>query len=231
MVIAFRNERIFSIRLILKMLILAICCEGFQTMTLERVYRLDTRDPKIILREGFVGTNDVWTNALYGHNTVFASRSVLGMFSYAMERILGRSGERVEDPWDKSAVFQAADLFRDRPVFAYEIDIRKLEYVEVTTSLGFSYPTLNADMHYENTERWQDVNLKSPAIAKFLPNIPLSDRRDFCRERASYALQAARYTEEVVVRGPISPKRIRLYQTLPVTPIGRRVGQSAHRVG
>lgn len=56
-------------------------------------------------------------------------------------------------------------------------------------------------------------------------------RRDFCRERASYALQAARYTEEVVVRGPISPKRIRLYQTLPVTPIGRRVGQSAHRVG
>jgi hypothetical protein len=40
---------------------------------------------------------------------------------------------------------------------------------------------------------------------------------------ARHALRRARYIEEVVVRGPIAPRRIQLYQVLPAAPVGQRV--------
>lgn len=199
-------------------------------MKIQYVYRLDTRGPEIVLRDGITGSPNDWDNQIYGNNTVYTAKSVLGLISYAMERILGRSGERVEQPSYQHSIFPDDELFRDCPVYAYQIDIRKLEHIEVTTSLGFTYPRLSANMHYESFDRWTDMNLKSPLIAEYLKAIHPSERYFFCEARASYAMHCARYTEEVIVRGPIAPKRIRLYQTLPVAPIGRRVASArAHR--
>lgn len=199
-------------------------------MKIQYVYRLETRGPEIILRDGITGSPNVWDNKIYGDNTVYTAKSVLGLISYAMERILGRSGERVEQPAYEHSVFLDDELFRECPVYAYQIDIRKLKHIEVTTSLGFSYPKLGANMHSSGFDRWTDMNLKSPLIAEYLKTIHPSERYLFCKARASYAMHCARYTEEVIVRGPIAPERIRLYQTLPVAPIGRRVAPArAHR--
>lgn len=193
---------------------------------IEYVYKLDIRDPSVILKEGFFGGAISHPDPrIYGSQTIQACRSVLGLISFGLERINGRSGERVERPQYHPP--------RLRPIgngvlYAYRIDIRGLEHIEVTPELGFSYPTtLNHAGHFSNGEDIRQLNYCSPLIASFRGQ--RDPFRDMGREAkvylkaARHALRRARYIEEVVVRGPIVPGRIRLYQVLPAAPVGQRV--------
>ena len=133
---------------------------------IEYVYKLDVRDPSVILKEGFSGgATSHLDPRIYGSQTIQACRSVLGLISFGLERINGRSGERVERPQYLPP--------RLRPIgngvlYAYRIDIRGLEHIEVTPELGFSYPTtLNHAGHFSNGEDIRQLNYCSPLIPSF----------------------------------------------------------------
>lgn len=194
-------------------------------MPIDTVYRLDTRPPSLILASGFAGTRGHDANRLYGPNTVYTSESVLGLISFALECLHGRSGERVELPLDAAPPMPWVS--RSAIMYAYRIDIRGLEHVAAARSLGFSYPRLNANMHFTNAENIRNLNGASPVVAAFRGQAaPLADAAleyDVLEQAAMYGLDCARYTQEVIVRGPIGPERVTLYQILPATAIGRRV--------
>jgi hypothetical protein len=133
---------------------------------IEYVYKLDVRDPSVILKEGFSGgATSHLDPRIYGSQTIQACRSVLGLISFGLERINGRSGERVERPQYLPP--------RLRPIgngvlYAYRIDIRGTEHIEVTPELGFSYPTtLNHAGHFSNGEDIRQLNYCSPLIPSF----------------------------------------------------------------
>tara|TARA_B110000977_G_C10789819_1_gene381985 strand:- start:89 stop:592 length:504 start_codon:yes stop_codon:yes gene_type:complete len=48
-------------------------------------YRLDSRSPEIILKEGFNGTNNLWFNSIFGEKTIFASTDLEGINYYLKE--------------------------------------------------------------------------------------------------------------------------------------------------
>jgi hypothetical protein len=134
-----------------------------------------------------------------------------------------RSGERVERPQYLPP--------RLRPIgngvlYAYRIDIRGLEHIEVTPELGFSYPTtLNHAGHFSNGEDIRQLNYCSPLIPAFRGQ--REPFRDMGREAkvylkaARHALRRARYIEEVVVRGPIAPRRSQNGSRRKTAPAGR----------
>lgn len=196
-------------------------------MPTDHVYKLEQLSPSLVLTHGFSGSHsysETPDTRIYGRYTIQAFRSVQGLISHGLECVNGRNGERVERPQYPAPHVR---VFPQDMLFAYRIDIDGLEYIEVTPHLGYSYPTLNHAMHYANGEDIRQLNFQSPLMSSFRGQP--EPHRDMRREAKVYlqanrhVLRRARYTEEVVVRGPIAPERIELYQVLPAQPIGQRV--------
>ncbi|EFB0088306.1 hypothetical protein LDR44_004786 [Salmonella enterica] len=191
-------------------------------------YRLDFRPPSVIFREGFAGSrrNDVM-NLIYGPSTVFCSRSLPGVISYSCEALLGRRPGDGEP--GKGLQYAPADAY----VYAFCAD--GLEYISVMSDLGFPRAVRRGelgrpDAHsvilsaiLSKTPVPTDQDLKRSYYTG-LPDDPVELERLRASERRlwaecsamRYAHNAAVYTEEMIVKGPVEPCRIKLFRKLPL---------------
>lgn len=190
-------------------------------------YRLDFRSPSIIFKEGFVGSErgDVM-NRIYGPHTVFCSRSLLGVISYGCEALLGR---RPGDGEPRRGL-----QYPPSDAYVYTFCADGLEYINVMSDLGYPHAVRGEvfgkpDAHsvilasvLRKTPVPTDGQLKK--AYSVLPDDPVKLAQRRASERMlwaetsarRYAHNAAVYTEEMIVKGPVEPCRIALFRKLPL---------------
>lgn len=176
---------------------------------LTTAYRLDFRPPDIVLHEGFQGTNNEWMNSIYGAHTVFASKSLRGTSRFFLESVLNKSasGNGITGPLhNKRYLYPASEK-----CYVYKVDVRGLEYVDVVTDLSVS--TIYSSRRSESAIYMLN---KGKLDEKFLGKVPNIDSlyMDLMGRLVSYGSCVASRTEEILIRGPITPNKITLYQQL-----------------
>lgn len=192
------------------------------------VYRLDSRPPTEIMREGFAGSNHKkWFNKIYDEKTVFTAKTVRGVYSYGLESVLNRSGERVEMPGRAGPIFRnpsAPPPLKDKDVYLYKIKIADYEHIEVMKDVNLEYPKLQAaadpaqpKIRYFEANNFGSVSDSSVLLAHTQRTYE-SSMDDQKSRVARYARTAAAHTEEVIVKGPIHPVDIEFIQKLPAGP-------------
>ncbi|MCI0152404.1 hypothetical protein KNO81_42175 [Paraburkholderia sediminicola] len=198
-------------------------------------YRLDFRPPAIILRDGFSGSTDgSWMNLIYGTHTVFCSRSPRGVAGFACEALLHRnadgSNSSGRSPLGKAPIYASSDAY------VYKFCADGLEYINVMHNIGYHNAVRGAALSRGDVDAHSvmvqsilgQIPAPSDAALKWdydpLPGDPAeleklreTDRLDSAKTKAwRYAQSAALYTEEMIVRGPVEPGRIGVYQYLPL---------------
>ncbi|HII4328584.1 TPA: hypothetical protein ACY4PY_004866, partial [Enterobacter cloacae] len=98
------------------------------------LYRLDYRSPDIILNEGFKGTNNLqWRNNIFGHNTVFTSKSLRGTSRFFLESVLN---EDVNGSKGLGALSRNRNLYPEgKKVYVYKINAALLRRIDVSQDL------------------------------------------------------------------------------------------------
>lgn len=174
-------------------------------------YRMDFRPPAIILSEGFQGsTSPVWMNLLYGRHTVFCSRSLRGISRFACEALLQRNADGT--PYEQEGgMFAGMAPYAPADAWVYRFCAEGLEYLDTLHDLGFrnTLPTPFAviDPHSQ---------LLRHVLSGQTAAMQTQHLRQAKDRLAEYASDCAMHTEEILVKGPVAPQRIQLYQHLPL---------------
>ncbi|WP_330444762.1 RHS repeat-associated core domain-containing protein (plasmid) [Pantoea agglomerans] len=183
----------------------------FRLQTQKYAYRLDFRSPDVILKEGFKGTNNLgWMNNVFGEKTVFTSKSLKGTSRFFLESVLD---ENVDGSRGVGALTNHRNLYPyDQKIYVYKVNHTNLDSIDVSKDLRevLSKPGSSRLYRYRKSRHPYNGPLKSKEdfISRDDHYFSLAVRLN------NYNKKLAFYTDELIIRGPISPKRITLYQTL-----------------
>lgn len=195
-----------------------------------KFYRLDFRPPSEIAKSGFQGTNSQWYNNVFGPNTVFASKSLKGISRFYLESVMNRPIGRTLNPSPSRLNLNVAgpsssggscntiphkvsplhgrrDLYpANKPCYVYEIEANLSDVIDVSKDLNDILNNTNYRsilFHFRSKVQPRPLN---HSLEEFYAGI---------RERLNqYNENFAKYTEEIIIFGPISKNKIKLYQTL-----------------
>ncbi len=164
-------------------------------------YRLDYRPPAIILSKGFEGTNTAWLNNIFDNHSVFASKSLRGISRFFLESVMNKNVDGSDSP---GALSSFRYLYPpEKKCYVYKINATSLETLDVAEDLRLV-------MSQRETSRlylYKKSRLSSQDAEDLDIHLDLAIR-------LSHYSYIVKHTEEVIIRGPISPSRITLYQTL-----------------
>lgn len=173
------------------------------------LYRMDFRAPSIILSEGFAGTNNTWMNTIYGANTVFCARSLRGVSRFFLESVFNEAadGSKAKGPLDSdmSTIYKKPDN-----IYVYTIKSSGLESVDVIDDLS-TQSKFGVNPHSKIMGYIEEQKNEGGVIG--------FDEEYWEKKLRLYLNKCAIHTEEVIVKGPIAPKLITLYQTMPLTKV------------
>ncbi|WP_271271033.1 hypothetical protein [Aliamphritea hakodatensis] len=175
------------------------------------IYRLDFRPPATILKDGFAGTNNEWMNTVYGTSTVFCARTLRGISRFFLESALDMGAAGIDaagrrPPGPLSSSMGSVYPTTPEQVYVYCIRAKGLEYIDVQEDLEAKttgYPINPDSKILSYIEEKKNAN----GVIGF-------DEEYWERKLRIYLNKCALYTEELIVKGPIEPARITLYQTL-----------------
>lgn len=170
-------------------------------------YRLDFRSPEIILAKGFKGTQTRWMNNVFGESSVFAAKSLRGVSRFFLESVMNK---HVDGSNRSGSLSSKRYLYPDRKrCYVYKINATSLEFLDVADDLKHV-------MRCHETSRLYNYNIKMFSLNNVEGNETSLDdiHFDIALRLNRYNHNLVTHTEEVIIRGPISPKRITLYQTL-----------------
>ena len=175
---------------------------------LTQLYRLDFRPPDIILSEGFQGTSSLWMNNIYGSKTIFCAKSLVGVSRFFLESVMNVSCDGNLKRRGGLVTKKERALYpSEEKCFVYHIDSTGLQMVDVNEDLkGILQGRLQANSRLLNHVVKKQITKDDYDMDEIYINS--LDKLE------SYHDKCARFTEEVIVRGPILPTRITLFQTL-----------------
>ncbi|WP_199257256.1 hypothetical protein, partial [Pantoea sp. BAV 3049] len=183
----------------------------FRSQKPQYLYRLDYRSPDIILNQGFRGTNNLyWKNNIFGKNTVFTSKSLRGTSRFFLESVLN---ENVDGSKTVGALSERRYLYpENKKVYVYKINAGSLKHVDVSEDLK------DVISHPNSSEIYKFFRKNNPYKGPLNSHEDIMKNNQHYRDLAKlldyYNKALAYYTEEVIVKGPIMPEWITLYQTL-----------------
>lgn len=174
---------------------------------IDTLYRLDFSPPEVILSEGFKGTNSLWMNNIFGEHTVFASKSLRGISRFFLESVLNK---HVDGSNRSGALSSKRALYPSgKKCYVYKINATALDVVDVAEDLKHVLSQRDTSRLY--------LHNKSALYLKHNKNNEetLDDLYFYAAVRLNrYNHNLVTHTEEVIIRGPVSPKRITIYQSL-----------------
>lgn len=175
------------------------------------IYRMDFRPPATILQDGFAGTNNEWMNTVYGTSTVFCARTLRGISRFFLESALNMgasgidaAGKRPAGPLNSSM----GSVYPTTPekVYVYSIRAKGLEYIDVEEDLDTKIPGCAINPNSKILSYIEEKKNANGVIG--------FDEEYWETKLRIYLNKCALHTEELIVKGPIEPARITLYQTL-----------------
>ncbi|WP_299144141.1 hypothetical protein [uncultured Vibrio sp.] len=180
---------------------------------IKTVYRLDFRPPSILLKEGILGSNKTWLNSVFGEKTIFTSKTLRGISRFALESLLN---VHANGSGKVGALSGYRELYPDKECFVYKINISGLDYIDVCSDIKDFVNTKESNSRlYEY--RVNEIKQSNPsATADDIDDYNFTQLMQLIRYKNNVAVN----TEEIILKGPVNPFRISLYQTLP--PINKK---------
>jgi len=184
---------------------------SFKAHEPQHLYRLDYRPPDIILKEGFTGTNNhYWINDVFEGNTVFTSRSLRGTSRFFLESVLNES---VSGSKKTGALAGRRSLYpAGQKVYVYKINAALLKCIDVCQDLEHVLTNPSESKLYRYVEK--AIPLRNSDHTPRDQQELAEDYRQLVQRLDRYRKNMAFHTEEVIVKGPVPPGLITLYQVL-----------------
>jgi hypothetical protein len=173
---------------------------------LHTAYRLDFREPDLILKNGFNGSNGEWPNRIFGDNTVFASKTLRGVSRFFLESVLN---ERVDGSKQIGSLQNFRDLYpSSKKCYVYKINTIGLEYVDLSKDLANLRTDPNSSTLFKFLKSGLDKSYRevNPKPIEFYYEKLIISIMNYSKLVA--------HTEELIIEGPIQRERLSLYQTL-----------------
>ncbi|OLQ79777.1 hypothetical protein BIT28_00540 [Photobacterium proteolyticum] len=156
-------------------------------------------------------------NHLYGINTVFCAKTLRGVSRFFLESLLDRRADNKQysdGTFAKGPFKSDIDTIYKKPkeVYVYQVDIAGYEYTDVVKDL---MPEVMKPKMINPGSRLLAFQENKRLNAGFL-----DFNEDYWYAKLHYYLtDCAIHTEEIIVKGPIKPKRIKCFQTLPMEKV------------